>query len=290
MELRHLRYFVAAAEEGNISKAADRLNVAQSALSRRIQALEEELGFALFVRDRKRIRITPAGSYFFTECRRILNELAAMKRHAGEIAAEHSRKMIIALNPAAALSGQIMNVLTNFQAGFPDVDTELLTMPSLAQIAAIREGEVDAGFIHMPQEVSDLQSVEVISGRLMIAINLTHDLASKPELRLADFKEEPFLWVREPDVMFAHDLALKAFRAAGFDPHIVNRVSSFEASLALVSAGAGHSLTHSLASGHNANNVIFRTPEDFDISLPLVLAWKKVSPHPLVPSLIGQLK
>lgn len=290
MELRHLRYFVASAEEQNFSRAAQRLNVAQPALSRRIQALEEDLGFALFIREKKRVRLTAAGSAFFTSCQGVLAELNLAQEHARQIANAHRRKLIVGLNPAAAFSTEIMQVLTEFRVTSADIDTELLTMTSSAQLAALAAGQIDVGFMHVLSTSPDLQTVRICDGRLAIAIHADHPLAKKPCLELMDFREEPFLWVREEEAMFAHGLALGAFHRCGFDPRVVHRISSFETSLALVSAGAGHSLAHSLAAARKPSNVVFRVPVDFDLPLPVMLAWRDASGNPDIGRLRGMFE
>src|SRR6266481_5863471 len=146
MELRHLRYFVAVGEEQHYGHAARRLRVAQPALSRQIQNLENEIGFELFERLPRRVKITDAGKFFLNAARRALQEVNDATARAKRIASGQSGTLRIGFVESISWHGVVPDSLRDFRKHEPDVELQMKALSSLDQIAAIQAGSLDAGY------------------------------------------------------------------------------------------------------------------------------------------------
>lgn len=152
MELRHLRYFVAIGEEENYRRAAQRLNVAQTALSTQIQDLEAELGFKLFDRLPRGVKLSAAGKLFLADARRILRDVNEAASRAARVARGQSGTLRVGFTENASWRGVVPESLRRFRKRQPDAELQLTPATSLEQIEAIRSGRLDAGFVfNMPK-------------------------------------------------------------------------------------------------------------------------------------------
>src|SRR5262245_32624600 len=147
MELRHLRYFIAVAEEGHFGRAARRLRIAQPPLSRQLQALEEELGFALI--DRRRRALTPAGEAFLPSAREVFDALDRAVTSARRAARGESGRIRVGFPSSIAISG-LTELLRAFRIRSPGVEVVLREMPPQPQIDALKTGGIDVGFLRAP--------------------------------------------------------------------------------------------------------------------------------------------
>ena len=146
MELRHLRYFVAVGEEQHYGRAAERLHVAQPALSRQIQDLEKEMGFALFDRLPRGVRLNAAGKLFLTDARRILQDVDEAKLRAERIAHGKAGTLRIGIATAVSWHGLVVDSFRELRRWQPAVELELQHLLSVNQVEAILSGRLDAGF------------------------------------------------------------------------------------------------------------------------------------------------
>src|SRR6202171_1928012 len=152
MELRHLRYFLAVGEEQHYGRAAQRLHVAQPALSRQIQYLERELGFKLFDRLPRGVKISPAGKLFLDDARRILRQLSDATARAGRVARGQSGTLRVGFTENASWHGVVPESFRRFRDHQPDAELQLNPLPTLEQIESVRSGRLDAGFVfNMPK-------------------------------------------------------------------------------------------------------------------------------------------
>src|SRR6476660_9682082 len=162
MELRHLRYFVAVGEEQHYGRAARRLYVAQPSLSRQIQDLEEELGFKLFDRLPRGVKLSAAGTLFLEDARRILQAVGEAIARATRAARGQSGTLCIGFPENASWHGVVPDSFRRFREQQPDVELQLQPMPSLQQLDAIRSGRLDAGFLNfMPKADRELDQLLV---------------------------------------------------------------------------------------------------------------------------------
>ena len=162
MELRHLRYFVAIGEEQHYGRAARRLRVAQPALSRQIQDLEEELGFKLFERLPRGVKLSTAGELFLEDARRILQEVSEAAVRADRVARGRSGTLRVGFAENASWRGAVPDSFRRFREQHPDAELQLQPAASSAQLEAIRSGRLDIGFVNfMPKADPELEQLPV---------------------------------------------------------------------------------------------------------------------------------
>jgi DNA-binding transcriptional LysR family regulator len=238
IELRHLRYFVAVAEELHFGRAAKRLGIAQPPLSLQIQKLEAELGTELFERTSRRVQLTPAGRVLLDEGKHVLQEVAA----AADAALRASRGEMGSLSVAFAASVMFLalpKIIRRFREQFPRVRLELRELPTGMQIVALRTGELDIGFLRESPPDEELATETLMTERLLLALSKRHPLASRTRLRLIDVANEDF-------VLFPRDIAPGLYRhvlavcaEAGVHPRIVQTSRELYTTVSLVEAGLG---------------------------------------------------
>ena len=195
MELRHLRYFVAVGEEEHFGRAAQRLRVAQPALSRQIQDLEREIGFKLFDRLSRGVKISSAGRLFLEEARRLLQQLNEATERAQRVARGQSGTLRVGFTENASWRGVGTDSLHLFRERYPDAELQLNPLPSLQQLEAVRSGRLDAGFMFNPPKPDrELDQLPVAVNSLALAVPAAHPLSKLKNLRLRDMTDARFVW------------------------------------------------------------------------------------------------
>src|ERR1700745_3706000 len=187
MELRHLRYFVAVGEEQHYDRAAERLHVAQPALSRQIQDLEKEIGFALFDRLPRGVRLNAAGKLFLADARRILQDVDEARRRAERIAHGKAGTLRIGIATAISWHGLVRDSFREFRRRQPDVELELHHLLSVHQVEPILSGRLDLGFAApMTPWHKDLPHWQFAHDRMVLAVPKGHPLTKLEKVRLRD--------------------------------------------------------------------------------------------------------
>ena len=195
MELRHLRYFVAIGEEENYRRAAQRLNVAQTALSTQIQDLEAELGFKLFDRLPRGVKLSVAGRLFLEDARRILQQVSEAAARAARVARGQSGTLRVGFTENASWRGVVPESLRRFRERHPDAELQLTPTTSLEQVDALRSGRLDAGFVfNIARADSELDYIPVALQHVELAVPKGHPLTKLKKLRLRDLADAPFVW------------------------------------------------------------------------------------------------
>ena len=194
MELRHLRYFVAVGEEQHYGRAAHRLRVAQPALSRQIQDLEAEVGFKLFERLPRGVKLSAAGTQFLQDARRILQEVNEAAGRAGRVARGLSGTLHVGFAENASWRGVVPDSFRRFREQQPDAELKLQPAASLEQLEALRSGRLDAGFVNfMPKSDPELDQLPVAIQHVELAAPKRHPLTRLKNLRLRDLTDIPFV-------------------------------------------------------------------------------------------------
>ena len=195
MELRHLRYFVMVGEEQHYGRAAQRLRVAQPALSRQIQDLEDEIGCQLFDRLPRGVKISAAGKSFLEDARRILQQVSEAAARAGRVARGQSGTLRVGFTESASWHGVVPDSFRQFRQQHPDAELQLNPLSSLEQVEAIRAGRLDAGFVfNMPKSDRELDQFQVDWHNLVLAAPKGHPLTKIKKLRLRDMVDADFVW------------------------------------------------------------------------------------------------
>ncbi|HZZ11293.1 MAG TPA: LysR substrate-binding domain-containing protein [Paraburkholderia sp.] len=269
MELRHLRYFVAVAEEAHFGRAAQRLHIVQPALSMQIRALEDEFGGALFVRTSRRVALTEAGELLLVEARRTLAQAErarslVQRSLRGEIG---SVKVGFAGN--AVFTGQLMHDLRALHAGNPDVEVELVEMAPHLQGAAILAGEIDVGYCPSSGLALDTQlsARKIGEWPMVLAMSATHAFAARARVSLKAIAAEPMIVYADNE---AGGLALLR-KQLGTQAKIAQRVSSTLSVLALAAAGLGVALVPAPLEHVSIPNLIYRPLVEKSLSADLLL-------------------
>src|SRR3984893_17027297 len=292
MELRHLRYFVAVGEEQHYGRAARRLRVAQPALSRQIQDLEEEQGFKLFERLPRGVKLSAAGKLFLEDARRILQEVSEAGIRAGRVASGRSGTLRVGFTENASWRGVAPESFRRFRELQPDAELQLQPSASLEQLEAIRSGRLDAGFVNfMPKSDPELDQLPVAIQHVELAAPKRHPVTKLKKLRLRDLTDVPFVWFpRWASPAFYDRLMHECYRGGLKSPRIVQEGLNEATILSLVSTGLGV--------GWGLGSARWRCPEavailpvvDLNVPLRLTLAWRRDNTSPLLARFIGEVK
>jgi DNA-binding transcriptional LysR family regulator len=257
MELRHLKYFVAVAEEGHFGRAARRLFISQPPLSRQIRDLEEEVGVRLFERGRDRVRLTEAGRQFLEGARQTLVQADRTVALAKGAAEGKSGFLSIGYIPTGDL-GVIPRVLLPFRKRYPKIELELRSLAVTPQIEELRRERIHLGFLRLPVHAPDLRIEHVHAEPLIVALQKGHPLARVSRVPLSRLASEDFLIFPRRLAPTYYDEIISFFRKAGFSPKIGHEVESLQTQLALVSAGLGFALLPASVREIRRNGVVYR--------------------------------
>lgn len=238
IELRLLRYFLAVAETEHVGRAAARLHISQSPLSRQIQQLEELLAVALFHRERRRIRITDAGRWLLGPAKALIDGADALVRDARKVGDGELGQVAIGFVGAALTSGALPAALRKLRSDRPGVRIVLRQLSSSDQLAQLRAGELDLALVHRAPRSAELESHALLDQPYVLAVSRSGRLARGP-IRAPQLEGQPWIAV-SGDV--DRDRWNAAWDAAGFVPNVVVRVVEWTSALALVDAGVGLAL------------------------------------------------
>jgi DNA-binding transcriptional LysR family regulator len=292
MELRHLRYFVAIGEEEHYGRAARRLLVAQPALSRQIQDLEKELGFKLFERLPRGVKLNAAGRLFLEDARRVLQELSEATVRAGRVASGRSGTVRVGFTENASWRGVVPDSFRRFREKQPDAELQLQPDASLAQLEAIRSGRLDAGFVNfMSKSDPELEQLFVARQHVELAAPKRHPLTRLKKLRLRDLTDVPFVWFpRRANQAFYDQLMLECYRGGLKSPRIVQEGVNEPTILSLVSTGMGVGWVLATARWRCPESVVILPVVDLNMPLTLALVWRKDNTSPLLANFIAEVR
>jgi DNA-binding transcriptional LysR family regulator len=292
MELRHLRYFVAVGEEQHYGRAASRLRIAQPALSRQIQDLEAEVGFKLFERLPRGVKLSAAGKQFLQDARRILQEVNEAAGRAGRVARGLSGTLRVGFAENASWRGVVPDSFRRFREQQPDAELQLQPAASLEQLEAIRSGRLDAGFVNfMPKSDLELDQLPVAIHHVELAAPKRHALTKLKKLRLRDLTDVPFIWFpRWANPAFYDRLMHECYRGGLKSPRIVQEGLNEATILSLVSSGLGVGWVVGTARWRSPESVVILPVVDLTMPLPLALAWRRDNTSTLLANFIAEVQ
>jgi DNA-binding transcriptional LysR family regulator len=240
MELRHLRYFIAAAETENVSRAALKLHVSQPALSRQIRDLEEELGFSLFERSAKSVRLTEAGRTFLGEARAVLERAEDAVNRARAIATGGRGELHVGYAPSPTVR-IIPATLRAFQAQMPQVRVRLHDLSTEEMLSGLREGELQVAFLVRPSRamLRGLHFEELARDTMCLAVPPGHALARLRSVALAQAAQEPLVVFTRKDYPEYHEYLEALFAPIRAKPRIAEEHDSAASLIAAVESGKG---------------------------------------------------
>jgi DNA-binding transcriptional LysR family regulator len=237
-ELRHLRYFLAVAEELHFGRAAQRLGIAQPPLSQQVQRLERALGADLLLRNRRRVALTPAGELLRREAKRILADVQATADNVRRTARGESGSLTVAF-AASVMFLTLPRIIRRFREAFPGVHLELRELPTGAQLVALRNGDLDVGFLRQPPPDATLATETVMSEPLLLALSKRHPLAAHRRLELSELAGEDFVLFPADLAPGLHAQVMALCHEAGFAPRIRQESRELYTTVSLVEAGMG---------------------------------------------------
>ncbi len=281
MELRHLRSFLAVAEELHFGRAAARLHISQPPLSQQIRRLEDELGARLFRRTKRRVELTPAGQAFLTEARQTLAQAERAVRAAQRAERGELGELVVGYVTSATY-GPLPDVIRMFRKRFPDVDLRLQNLRSMQQRQALIDRRIDVGFVR-PQVADPRLNYEAIwRESVVVALPGKHPLARRTIVNVSELATEPFL-VGEPGVAASfYDQVFTLCRRAGFTPRIAQLVPDVQAAIALVAAGLGISPVPAAIQEFKRKGVVYRPLRPHTFRSEMGLAWRRDDDSALV--------
>jgi DNA-binding transcriptional LysR family regulator len=290
--IRQLPYFVAVAEELNFQRASQRLNIAQSALSRRIRDLEHDLGgVPLFVRLARGVSLTPSGETLLEDARQILALVEMAGRRAREAMQADRDRLRIAYSPGASRNQFISDIFKAFDTAFPDGGTETSLTSVEAMLAGLRDRTFIAGLLYLDQVDPAFAAMDIVEEEFYLALPRVHPLAGTNAIRLDDLLDEDFIWYSNHHAPAVRRQIEQELAARGVKLRIVMESPSAEATLGLVSNGMG--LGFANASPHWGKafpDVVLRQIEDFRIAAQFRMLWLAGDEPPALARLIDAVK
>ncbi|MGH7583713.1 MAG: LysR family transcriptional regulator [Gemmatimonadales bacterium] len=287
-----MRYFLAVGEEQHFGRGAARLHLAQPALSRQIQDLEKDIGFQLFERLPRGVRLSAAGKLFLEDARRILQDIDEATVRASRVALGYAGTLRVGFTENASWRGVVPDSFRRFREARPEADLQVRPSPSLEQLEAIRSGRIDAGFVfNVPRPDPDLELLPVAVQHIELAALRRHSLAKRKTLRLRDLIDAPFVWFPRRESPALYDrLMEQCFRGGLKSPRIVQEGLDEATILSLVATGLGVGWVLGTARRRCPKDVVIIPVTDVKIELPLALAWKRGNPSPLLASFVKEVQ
>jgi DNA-binding transcriptional LysR family regulator len=278
MELRHLRYFRAIGREEHFGRAAIALRVAQPALTRQIRDLEAELGVELFERLPRGVRLSDAGRVFLADVEEILAQVDRAVNRAKRLGSGHIGTIRVGLSEIIAAHEFISYGLLTFRESEPGVALDLRSMGSIAQIAAIKDGTLDAGIVydaHVDERDEEALDQAVIgTGEIMLAVHRNHRLAERESVSMAELADEPALWPERRTAPGYYDRLMTACLETGSMPRIVQECTTNSILLSLVAVGMGVGFVTVTRPLPSAPNIRLLPITDLDLTFDVLLVWR----------------
>ena len=270
LETRELSSFAVLAEQLHFGRAAARLHISQPALSKRIRSLEEKVGGALLVRNRRGVALTPAGSMFYKEARRVLRDVEVAFDAVRGATSGHRGKLRLGVGMSTVHS-LVPRALLKFRESSPGVEIEIADMSTLSQVEALIAGLLDVGFVRLPVKHPLVTVRKVLTERLTIA---TSEKFAGP-VTMKGIQEQPFILIDRGVSATYHDHCISLCDRSGFTPRIVYEPNDMFTILNLVSAGIGVSLVPRAARAMHVSGVKFAPVHSSYAEWDIGMAWNR---------------
>ncbi len=269
VELRHLRYFCAVADELHFGRAAARLALSQPSLSVQIRQLEDMVGARLFDRHSRRVAVTEAGRVLADMARRVLRDVDAALATARQAGAGEVGELRVGFGPTLMLS-PLAHAVRAFRARLPGVRVALREMPTAEQIAALLGGEIDVGFVR-DAETDPRLHVELFAREpLVIALHRGHPLAAAGRVPVSALAHEPWVLFPRSIAPLLHEQVMRLCRDAGFSPHVTQESREVYTTVGLVGAGVGVTIVPATARRMSWKGVVYKPIPRATVRLSMV--------------------
>lgn len=281
IEFRHLRYFVVVAEELHFGRAAERLHMAQPPLSQQIRQLEEQLGFQLFYRTKRTVRLTEAGQVFLDHSLQLLQNLDRAVESGRQASRGEVGKLSIGFVSSATYS-ILPPILHEFRDRLPQVNLTLRELTTDEQVRWLWENRIDVGFIRPPIEEARLTTQLILQEPLVVALPETHALAALPMVPLRSLVGEPFILFPRRLAPGLYDQIISLCQSANFSPKVVQEAIQMQTIVGLVAAEMGVAIVPVSIEHLGRTGVVYRPLQEPTPQAAIALLW---NPHTLTPVL-----
>ncbi len=285
MELRHLKYFVAVAEEMHFGRAAKKLHIAQPPLSQQIMNLEHELGVRLFDRAGRGIRLTDAGRYFLKEAKQILLHAEQAAETAGRIFHGQAGRLVVGF-VGSVIHTFLPRGLRLFRERFPEVELVLQELNTADQIAALHAGRMDIGFHYQGAQDATLSYRKLSLAPLLAVVPTKHALSGRKSINIRELAREPFIANTRSTEPVVRDAFISLCHAAGFSPRIAQEAGQVQTVLGLVASGLGVCLLPDFIKNIRRPGVRYIPLSGSPPAVKLAVVWRSDNSSPLVKSFI----
>lgn len=289
MELRHLRYFVAVAEELSFTRAAERLHIGQPPLSQQIQALEAEIGAKLLERNKRRVLLTEAGRLFLADARRMLALAEQAKETAHRAHMGEAGELRVGFTFSTPFTPLFAKVVRRYRQAYPRVLLSFQEMTTLHQLARIEARELDVGFVRpasmqLPHKVA---LTKLRSDPLRLVLPTDSPLARQESIAVKDLAGQAFVvFPKDAGTGIYHQI-FELCRAAGFTPHIAMEAGEPSTIIGLVAAGCGISVLPGSFEGIHMEGVVYRPLADPEATTSMLLARHTEGGGPLAEAFVA---
>lgn len=285
MELRHLRYFVAVAEELSFTKAAALLNVSQPPISRQIMQLEAEIGAPLFERSKQYVKLTDAGQHLYKEARGILSGIQSAVESTRSVATGQIGRLSLGLGGTAAYL--LPDILATFRQRYPKVQLVLEPFNLAYHRRALLEEKIDIGLVVLPLDEEGLSIQPLTRMPLYVALSTDHVLAPRKALSLKDLASHDFVMVPWSSGQGFGQLIMRVCRRAGFIPHIAQFAEPMESVVGMVAAGAGLAIVPESMRRLSLPKVVYRPIQERYAVGELAVAWRAADSSPIIKAFLS---
>ena len=275
IELRHLRYFIAVAEELHFGHAAARLNISQPPLSQQIQILEQQIGARLFARTNRSVSLTEAGRQFLADSRQILSQVDDAAARAARLHHGETGELRIGFTSSAPFIKAVSDTLSTFRRRYPDVHIQTRETNTREQIVPLNEGALDLGLMRNTQLPDTLVWERVLREPLLAMVPRDHPLASQPRVSLRELAREPFVFFDPHVGTGLYDDILGLLRRYDLTPTIAQEVGEAMTIIGLVAAGLGVSILPASFRRVQLSEMCWLPIEEQDAVSEMWLVWSK---------------
>jgi DNA-binding transcriptional LysR family regulator len=281
MEFRHLRYFIAVAEELHFGRAAERLHIAQPPLSQQIRQLEEELGFQLFHRTKRSVQLTEAGQAFLKEARRVLKQLEQAVQ-VGQLTNRGEMGQLVLGFVSSAAYNVLPTILRHFRALAPAVKLTLRELTTDQQLNRLRAGRIDIGLLRPPVEEEGLAQLILLQEPLMVALPELHPLAEQAQISLKAIANEPFILFPRHLAPGLYDQIISLCQTAHFSPNVAKEAVQMQTIVSLVAAEMGIAIVPASLQNLQRTGVVYRPMQEQTPKAAIALVWRHQDASPTV--------
>jgi DNA-binding transcriptional LysR family regulator len=285
MDLRHLRYFIAVAEELHFTRAAHRLHIAQPPLSRQIRELEEELGVTLFNRTLRQIELTDAGQVFLVKARQVLRAAESAVLETQRAERGETGKLAVGFFEQTAYT-LLPPILRAFNQRFPEVDVQLRWFPVIAQVEALEQGEVDVAFMRPVADLTGVSKQLLLTEEFVVAVPASHRFAARDAVSIEECVDERIINYTQHLAPDYYTAIMRACALAGFVPKRPLDVGQVYTALGLVSAGVDIVFAPASVQRVRFDGLLYKPLRGRPLESVTYLAWLQPAPSILLKAFV----